>query len=401
MSHPLVAAAGKPAAPWSGKPPQKETNETPDYSFAFMFGETEAEPEVAEGIAVPTDVSETDETTDATAAEALPELSGSPSEGDEAAAAALGASTEPVAPEETEASAPTDPEIGAAGTGEPVQAATHVDHRGSGASAEPPDPRSPRMAGDIADAPKPVAAQAAQQTDDTKIQFNATQTQARADGDDVPRAGAETQRVEATSPGGQLPTPASSAANAQAPAAVVQAQVAGMTAEPLAADPLVSSLNQETALSGVSTREMSTPQMDLTRASAFVPQRVSEQVIRLIQNADPRAGTELELRLDPPELGRVRISFSGLEGSLTATLSVERPEIEALIRRHAEQLQQSLIDAGFDGASLNFASHGPNGDRNDNQPGAVLAMEDASADQPSQMNMPRKGLVDGQLDIRL
>ncbi|MHA3914341.1 flagellar hook-length control protein FliK [Halovulum sp. GXIMD14793] len=156
---------------------------------------------------------------------------------------------------------------------------------------------------------------------------------------------------------------------------------------------------EEPAIPAPSSRDMPTAPTEAARSVLAVPPRVTEQVVRLLQNADPTTGGNLELRLDPPELGRVRISFSGLEGALTATLSAERPEVEALIRRHADELLRNLAEAGFDGASLNFASHGAKHQKD--ALGTGLSLEDNVAPENATGQIGSRVLDDGQLDIRL
>lgn len=66
----------------------------------------------------------------------------------------------------------------------------------------------------------------------------------------------------------------------------------------------------------------------------------------------------VELRLEPGELGAVEITFDFRDEGLRATVVSERAATGDLLRRHAEILLQHLRDAGFEGASLEFAHHG-------------------------------------------
>ncbi|AHM03695.1 flagellar hook-length control protein [Roseibacterium elongatum DSM 19469] len=63
----------------------------------------------------------------------------------------------------------------------------------------------------------------------------------------------------------------------------------------------------------------------------------------------------IEIALDPPELGRVRLSLAEAGGGLTLSISAERPDTAELMRRHLDLLQQELARAGFDGPSLRLA----------------------------------------------
>jgi hypothetical protein len=55
-----------------------------------------------------------------------------------------------------------------------------------------------------------------------------------------------------------------------------------------------------------------------------------------------------EIRLDPPELGRIDVRLDvDRDGRVTSRMTVERPETLHLLRREAPQLERALQDAGF------------------------------------------------------
>lgn len=65
-----------------------------------------------------------------------------------------------------------------------------------------------------------------------------------------------------------------------------------------------------------------------------------------------------EIRLDPPELGRIDVRLDiGREGQVTSRLIVERAETLDLLRRDAHALEQTLQSAGLrtDGGGLQFS----------------------------------------------
>lgn len=66
----------------------------------------------------------------------------------------------------------------------------------------------------------------------------------------------------------------------------------------------------------------------------------------------------IELRLDPPELGRVEIQFDFGEDSLRAVIAAERPATVDALRRHGDLLLQQLRAAGFANVDLGFGSFG-------------------------------------------
>ena len=66
-----------------------------------------------------------------------------------------------------------------------------------------------------------------------------------------------------------------------------------------------------------------------------------------------------ELRLDPPELGPVRIELKHLEnGVLKAVVTAERPDTLDLLRRHVDIFRAEVSELGFGELDLHFASHG-------------------------------------------
>ena len=89
-----------------------------------------------------------------------------------------------------------------------------------------------------------------------------------------------------------------------------------------------------------------------------------------------RDGTQTELRLDPAELGRVRISLEIIDGHVTAHLSPDRPEVLDLLRRYADSLTSDLLAQGFDSAQMTF---GQGGDADQN-PAIDSTLEDNAFD---------------------
>lgn len=82
---------------------------------------------------------------------------------------------------------------------------------------------------------------------------------------------------------------------------------------------------------------------------------IAGQVIAAIR-ADRSAGS-VEVRLDPPELGRVRIHFNMERADIVvATVTSERGETLDLLRRHSADLVRELERAGFASVQLDFAA---------------------------------------------
>ncbi len=85
-----------------------------------------------------------------------------------------------------------------------------------------------------------------------------------------------------------------------------------------------------------------------TELQATVIQQVSGAIAKL-------ADGKVELRLDPPELGRVTISFSSTDSGVSAQIVGEKQDIVDLLRRHAEIFSRELTKNGISGAALEFS----------------------------------------------
>ena len=125
----------------------------------------------------------------------------------------------------------------------------------------------------------------------------------------------------------------------------------GETAIP-AQDPIVQA---QFGWADLATNAPSVRQLPFVTAApdALRAQNVAAQITGAIRSAD---GTVLELRLDPPELGRVLIQMSTQDGEMRAVITTERAETAELMRRHADVLGRELARAGLAGADLSFQS---------------------------------------------
>lgn len=114
-------------------------------------------------------------------------------------------------------------------------------------------------------------------------------------------------------------------------------------------------------------------------------------------------GDRVEIRLDPPELGRVHLSFTVERDGIAALVSADRPEVVDLMRRHGDILQRDLTAAGYRNVTLDFARSETGGEdqrgaRPDPDP-TPSAPNDRNAEQLAIMAAWR-GAPDDRLDIR-
>ena len=115
-----------------------------------------------------------------------------------------------------------------------------------------------------------------------------------------------------------------------------------------------------------------------------------------------------EIRLDPPELGRIDVRLDvDRDGNVTSRLTVDRPDTLDLLRRDAAGLERALQDAGLKTASNGLQFSLRDQSMNEQQAGtspdaAVLVATDESL--PSNDVIPQRYRLAGQgggLDIRV
>ncbi|MDR5652698.1 flagellar hook-length control protein FliK [Ruixingdingia sedimenti] len=90
--------------------------------------------------------------------------------------------------------------------------------------------------------------------------------------------------------------------------------------------------------------------------------------LRRIAEAAQQGDGVVELRLDPPELGTLRLMLMPEGDTIRATIHADRPETLDLLRRNAAELAAEFRAAGFGGAVLDFGAPGFAGGRGGDQP---------------------------------
>ncbi|MGB3314973.1 MAG: flagellar hook-length control protein FliK [Albidovulum sp.] len=125
-------------------------------------------------------------------------------------------------------------------------------------------------------------------------------------------------------------------------------------------------------------------------------QRLAETVARFPDRP-------VEVTLSPEELGRVRMSLSTHDGTLTMSVQADRPETLDLLRRNIDQLAQDFRDLGFRDLSFSF---GDRPARQSPQPLPDDATKETVSEAPqnlqqAQQTRPVAIGADGGLDLRL
>jgi flagellar hook-length control protein FliK len=134
--------------------------------------------------------------------------------------------------------------------------------------------------------------------------------------------------------------------------------------------------------------------------AAAAPVPVSGLAVEIVTQA--REGkNRFEIRLDPPELGRVdvRLDIDG-QGNVTSRLLVERQDTLDLLRRESSALERALNDAGLktsnDGLQFSLRDQGSDNARRDDggRFARVVVPTDAAASEPASYRLPRLGGLD-------
>ena len=103
--------------------------------------------------------------------------------------------------------------------------------------------------------------------------------------------------------------------------------------------------------------------------------QVGREIIRRFNGAN----TQFDLRLDPPELGRVSVRLEvSRDHRVTATISAENPQALAELARHARELEQSLQSAGLELADNGLSFDLRQGERDERTTSGERAGADAS-----------------------
>jgi flagellar hook-length control protein FliK len=133
------------------------------------------------------------------------------------------------------------------------------------------------------------------------------------------------------------------------------------------------------------------------QATAAVP---IESIAVTIAARAHAGSSRFEIRLDPPELGRVQIHLTPIDGGVQAMVLADRPETQDLLRRHAEALARELGAAGYGDVQLDFAAGHSTPDPDRSAPEAPLpaGTGDSAASATAE---PRRLATVGGLDVRL
>lgn len=92
--------------------------------------------------------------------------------------------------------------------------------------------------------------------------------------------------------------------------------------------------------------------------SAPNPAYVVRQVAEAVKMSDKNL---IELAMDPPELGKVRMSMSEAGGVMTVNIAAENQATSELMRRHIDMLRKDFMEMGYQDVSFSFEQQGSDG----------------------------------------
>lgn len=122
---------------------------------------------------------------------------------------------------------------------------------------------------------------------------------------------------------------------------------------------------------------------------------------RQLQGVRARPRT-LEVQLDPPRLGRVRIEVSAAaDGAVRAVVQVENPQAQGLLEQQVSQLHQRLAEAGVHLQEFQLGGFGSNADPSGREPAHQASVGPQGADEaPPPDELPARTLS-GLLNLRI
>jgi flagellar hook-length control protein FliK len=79
---------------------------------------------------------------------------------------------------------------------------------------------------------------------------------------------------------------------------------------------------------------------------ASITEQIKDALLTQVDEARPNGRTDVALRLDPPELGRMRIHLHASAGEVSARIVVQDDTVRAIVESQFNDLRQRLNDAG-------------------------------------------------------
>ena len=100
--------------------------------------------------------------------------------------------------------------------------------------------------------------------------------------------------------------------------------------------------------------------------------------LQLASASSAQSGGQVELRLNPEELGRVRLSLTPGDGTMVVSIVAERGETLDLMRRHINLLAEEFQELGYSNLQFDFGT--PERDDDTSRPASQNSVDDALVD---------------------
>jgi hypothetical protein len=153
----------------------------------------------------------------------------------------------------------------------------------------------------------------------------------------------------------------------------------------------------ESAPIQVATTATPLPPAETATTPPALPKAVAQQLAEASIRAVDRP---VDLRLNPEELGNVRISMIMSDGSITLTVQAERNETLDLLRRHSDLLAQELRQLGYGSINFSFGQQGRPRDERSETPDKDAVLNTLSSTLAAQPRYATRNHDTG-LDIRV
>ncbi|MEM9869756.1 MAG: flagellar hook-length control protein FliK [Pseudomonadota bacterium] len=136
---------------------------------------------------------------------------------------------------------------------------------------------------------------------------------------------------------------------------------------------------------------------------ADLPPHIAQQLAVAMQKAPDKP---VEIALNPPELGRVRMLMTATETGVVVQVLTERTDTLDLMRRNINELGNALSELGYEDIAFSFGQSDGQDDRpeteTDSNDALQLDITEASAAHPAaQSAMPALVITHDSIDIRL
>jgi flagellar hook-length control protein FliK len=137
-------------------------------------------------------------------------------------------------------------------------------------------------------------------------------------------------------------------------------------------------------------------------SSLSTPELARSVAIQVAEKVAGSVGPEIDLALNPEELGRFRILLKPSETGISVTILADRPETLDLMRRHIDALSQEFRSIGYSTTSFSFGQ-GAKQDQKSSHPNEAMSRGPDSENNPTELptGARLKMRPDGSLDLKL